>query len=189
MYDEYIEKLKKYLSENRFEHSIRTMQMAKKICDRYMIDESAVLAALLHDIAKELTLDEMIKIVGDDYKEDIDNMYTKNILHGYVGSIICKDILKIENEKVLSAIRYHTTGKKYMNDIEKVVYISDAIELGRVYENVENIREEVFNNLNRGILYELNHKIKYLIESDKVLHKNSSEFRNSLLQEIENEKI
>ena len=189
MYDEYIEKLKKYLSENRFEHSIRTMQMAKKICDRYMIDESAVLAALLHDIAKELTLDEMIKIVGDDYKEDIDNMYTKNILHGYVGSIICKDILKIENEKVLSAIRYHTTGKKYMNDIEKVVYISDAIELGRVYENVENIREEVFNNLNRSILYELNHKIKYLIESDKVIHKNSIEFRNSLLQEIENEKI
>lgn len=189
MYDEYIEKLKKYLSEKRFEHSIRTMQMAKKICDRYMIDESAVLAALLHDIAKELTLDEMIKIVGNDYKEDIDNMYTKNILHGYAGSIICKDILKIENEKVLSAIRYHTTGKKYMNDIEKVVYISDAIELGRVYENVENIREEVFNNLNKGILYELNHKIKYLIESDKVIHKNSIEFRNSLLQEIENEKI
>ena len=73
--------------------------------------------------------------------------------------------------------------------IEKVVYISDAIELGRVYENVENIREEVFNNLNKGILYELNHKIKYLIESDKVIHKNSIEFRNSLLQEIENEKI
>ena len=189
MYDEYIEKLREYISKKRLEHSIRTMQMAKKLCDKYMIDESAVLAALLHDIAKELPLDKMVEIVGDNYKEDIDNMYTKNILHGYVGAIICKDILKIENEKVLSAIRYHTTGKKNMNDIEKVVYISDAIEMGRVYENVDDIRKEVFNELNKGILFELNNKINYLIDKNMIIHKNSIEFRNSLLQEIENEKI
>ena len=189
MYDKYIEKLKEYISEKRLEHSIRTMQMAKKLCDRYMIDECAVLAALLHDIAKELPLEKMIEIVGDNYKKDIDNIYTKNILHGYVGAIICKEVLKIENELVLSSIRYHTTGKKNMNSIEKVVYISDAIEMGRVYESVDYIREEAFNDLNKGILFELNHKIKYLIKGNMIIHKNSIEFRNALLQEIENEKI
>ena len=114
-------------------------------------------------------------------------MYRKFLEYSVVSVLLY--ILKIENELVLSAIRYHTTGKKNMNDIEKVVYISDAIEMGRVYENVDDIRKEVFNELNKGILFELNNKINYLIDKNMIIHKNSIEFRNSLLQEIENEKI
>lgn len=186
MIEKYIDILNTYLDENRKQHCIRTMEMAVKLCDKYGIDERATVAALLHDIAKNLSLDEMLSLVSDKYEKDIDGMYNKNILHGYAGAIICKEKLHIDDEQILSAIRYHTSGKKNMNDIEKVVYISDAIEMGRTYENVEKIREKVFENLNAGILYEIDNKLKYLIEKNIPIHKNTIEFRNTLIQELKN---
>ncbi|WP_197407527.1 bis(5'-nucleosyl)-tetraphosphatase (symmetrical) YqeK [Caviibacter abscessus] len=187
MLNKYIKVLENYLDENRKQHCIRTMEMAKKLCDIYNIDDRAVTAALLHDIAKNLSLEKIKELVGDTDISDIDGMYNKNILHGYAGAIICKEKLNIDDELILSAVKYHTTGKKNMNDIEKVVYISDAIELGRKYEYVDKIRERVFKNLNSGILYEINHKLKYLIDRNIPIHKNTVEFRNTLIQELENE--
>lgn len=187
MIKEYIKILDDYLDESRKKHCIRTMKMAKMLCDRYNINSKAQIAALLHDIAKNLSLDEMKKLVADNYIEDIDGMYNKNILHGYAGAIICKEKLNINDAEILSAVMYHTTGKKYMSDIEKIVYISDAVENGRNYENVEKIREKVFKHLNEGILYEINNKLKYLIDENIPIHKNTIEFRNTLIQELKNE--
>lgn len=72
---------------------------------------------------------------------------------------------------------------KNMSDIEKVVYISDAIELGRNYEGVEEIRDRVFKSLNEGIIYEIEHKVKYLLSDRKQIHPYTIEFYNTLLEE------
>ncbi|WP_197035156.1 bis(5'-nucleosyl)-tetraphosphatase (symmetrical) YqeK [Oceanivirga salmonicida] len=180
--------LKKILSNERYEHSVRTEQMAKILCEKYNIDTKAVLAAYYHDIAKELSLEEMISLVGDKFKDDIDGIYQKNILHGFAGAEYLKKYLNITDEEILSAVRYHTVGKKNMSDIEKIVYISDGIEYGRNYEGVEKIREEVFKDLNKGILMELNYKLKMLVDRNVVIHKNTVEFRNQLLKEVKNVK-
>lgn len=180
--------MKEILSEKRYNHCVRTKQMAEKLCERYNIDRKAVIASYYHDICKEISLDEMIELVGNEYIKDIDGMYNKSILHGYAGAKYLEKKMNILDDEILNAVRYHTTGKKNMNDIEKVVYISDAIELGRNYPEVEKIREKVFENLNEGILMEIDYKIKMLIDKKVMIHKNTIEFRNELIKEIYGER-
>lgn len=179
MYTEY---LKKYLSDERYNHCVRTKEMAQKLCDKYNIDNIAVTAAYLHDIAKELSLDEMVKLLTKEDIKDACGMMNKNILHGLAGARLCEK-LGIKDERIISCIKYHTFGKKNMSDIEKVVYISDAIELGRNYEGVEEIRDRVFKSLNEGIIYEIEHKVKYLLSDRKQIHPYTIEFYNKLLEE------
>ena len=65
---ENIEKIKKdlkqVLSERRYEHSIGVMNMAEEFAKIYKVDiETAKIAGLLHDNAKEMTKEEMLKYV------------------------------------------------------------------------------------------------------------------------------
>lgn len=179
-----IEFLEKYLSEKRFKHCIRTSEMAQKLCDIHNISNKAVKAALLHDCAKELSLEEMIELIGIDNIKEFTNIVNKNILHGYAGAEFCKKYLDIHDEEILSAIKYHTVGKENMNDIEKVVYISDAIEMGRNYDIVEKLRELAYISLDECILEELNYKIKNLIDRKEKIHENTIKFRNELLEKL-----
>lgn len=177
---EYEKYLKNNLSEKRYNHCIRTAKKARELCEIHNIPQKAIIAALLHDIAKELELEEMIELVGDRYKQDIDGMYTKNILHGYSGARLCELVFGIEDEDILSAIRYHTTGKKNMNDIEKVVYLSDAIEDGREYEGVEKIRQLAKTSVDDAIILEIEYKLENLKKRKIEIHKNTLEFLETL---------
>ena len=56
------EELKQILSEKRYIHSIGVMEMAMELAQIYNIDiETAQIAGLLHDNAKEMTDDEMLQ--------------------------------------------------------------------------------------------------------------------------------
>lgn len=177
MYKEY---LKKILSTKRYEHCVRTAEMAEKLCNRYNVDKKTVIAALLHDIAKEHSLEEMIELIGQENLKNID-IINKNILHGYAGSKLVERLFNLDDE-VLSAIKWHTTGKKDMSIIDKIVYISDAIECGRNYENVDKLRELAFISLDDCILEEINYKIKNLIDRGLRISKFTIDFRNQLLE-------
>ena len=98
-----------------------------------------------------------------------------------------KKEFQIDDEDILNGIRYHTVGRKGMSQIEKIVYLADAIEEGRDYEGVQEIRELAYKNLDKAILMEANHKIKYLIDIGVVLHPNTVEMRNWILKVIKEE--
>ena len=51
--------------------------------------------------------------------------------HGPVGAIIARNEFGIEDEDILNAIRFHTTGRAGMSTLEKLIYVSDMIEPGR----------------------------------------------------------
>ena len=60
------EELKQILSEKRYIHSIGVMEMAMELAQIYNIDiETAQIAGLLHDNAKEMTDDEMLQYVKE----------------------------------------------------------------------------------------------------------------------------
>lgn len=50
------------------------------------------------------------------------------MLHAKVGAMLAKVKYDIDDEEVLGAIRWHTTGKPNMNLLEKIVYVADYIE-------------------------------------------------------------
>ena len=55
------------------------------------------------------------------------------------------------SEKIRDAIRWHTTGKPEMTDLEKIIYLADYIEPNRCFDGVERIRSLSYENLDAAM--------------------------------------
>ena len=105
----------------------------------------------------------------------------QELWHSMVGPIVAKEIFKIEDEEILSAMRWHTTGKENMSKLDKVIYMADMIEPNRNFPGVDILRRETFKDLDNGVLQGLNHTIKYLLNKGVAIDINSIKARNYLL--------
>lgn len=185
---ELIEKIKKDLKENlsekRYTHSIGVMNMAVELAQYYNADvETAKIAGLLHDIAKEMTPDEKIKYVEENniLIDEVERINTP-ILHGKIGADIAKRKYGVK-EQIQKAIEYHTTTDPDMDIIAKIVYISDKIELNRKSEDydIEYERNLAKKSLDETIIYIIDSNIKSLVNKGKLIHPKSIETRNKLI--------
>ena len=52
-----------------------------------------------------------------------------------------------ENERVVSAICHHTTGKAEMNLLETIIYVADYMEPNRDFPGVERLRELAYTDI------------------------------------------
>ncbi|MBQ1862482.1 MAG: phosphohydrolase, partial [Clostridia bacterium] len=66
-------------------------------------------------------------------------------------------------EEIISAARYHTTGKKDINLLEKIIYVSDLVEPTRNYPDVEYYRDLAEKNLDRALF----EAMRWIIEDKK----------------------
>lgn len=178
-----IDYLKDNLNESRFNHSLSVRDTAEKLARIYGADiEKAKLAGLVHDCAKNMSNEELIKIAKENGVV-IDEIFYKSpqLMHGLVGSILAKQLMGIEDQEVLDAIKYHTTGKKEMSLLEKIIYIADYIEPTRKFPGVCSLRQQAYINLDKAILLSFDDSIKFIIDSGKLLHNCTIEARNYLL--------
>lgn len=185
---EYLKEIvKSKVSIKRFNHIMAVVDMSIKLAKIYNADiEKCKIAALLHDICKETNKEEMKKICKNNFSEDLtdEDLENDEILHPFVGAYWVEKNLKIEDIEILNAIKNHTLGNKNMTLVEKIVYIADAVEITRNYPGVEEIRNLVFKDLNKGILFEAGKKEKYLESIGKKSHKNSYAMQKSIREEI-----
>ena len=176
--------LKEILSERRYTHSVGVMEMAGELAKIYGIDiETAKLAGLLHDNAKEIPDDEMLKYVEENNIEI--NEFEKHnikILHGKIGADIAKKKYGV-SEQIQKAIEYHTTTNPNMDTLAKIVYVSDKIELTRKSDSydIEQEREVAKHDLDEAVLLIINNTTKHLIECDKMIVVESIETRNEIM--------
>lgn len=162
------------LPEKRYKHSLRVAETAKKLAEIHDGDvKKAELAGILHDYSKYDDLGTMYQIVRK-YNLDSDLLsYGSEILHGPVCAVMMKEKYDIEDEEVLLAIQYHTTGRAHMTKTEKIVFIADYIEPKRTIPGVEEIREMAFKpgNLDKTI-YEISKRtVLFLIGNDISVYK------------------
>lgn len=159
---ELLAKLKKRLTPNRFLHTVGVMITAVQLAQDNGVDgQKALVAALLHDCAKPIPLDELVSITGEDEK------YAP-ILHAAAGAIIAKNEFSITDGDVLNAIRLHTTGDANMTALDKIIYLADMIEPGRNFEGIGQIRKE--KTLDAAVLLALRRSIWYIKSNGGVLH-------------------
>ena len=186
-FNELKEIVKSKMSLKRFTHTLGVVEMSEKLAKIYNANiQKCKVAALLHDICKEMDMEYIKNICKNNFinelsEEDLEN---NEILHGFAGSYYVKTELGINDKEILNAIKYHTIGAKNMTLVEKIVYIADAIEYGRNYPSVVEIREETFKNLDKGILMEIEHKEKYLESIGKKSHPNTYKFKKEILKEL-----
>ncbi len=176
----------KDMGEERYNHTLRVIETALELGRIHKADlEKVKEAALFHDCAKFqgqinwLKMAEDFDIILDTYME-----YNQDLIHAPLGAKIARVKYKIEDEEVLDAIYYHTTGRENMTILDKIIYIADYIEPGRNFPGLDEIRKEVFTNLDKGILLAMDNTIKFLVDKNKVIHPNSLKARNFLLMEL-----
>ena len=186
-FNELKEIVKSKMSLKRFTHTLGVVEMSEKLAKIYNANiEKCKVAALLHDICKEMNMEYIKNICKNNFinelsEEDLEN---NEILHGFAGAYYVKNELGINDKEILNAIKYHTVGAKDMTLLEKIVYIADAIEYGRNYPSVVEIREETFKNLDKAILMEIEHKEEYLESIGKKSHPNTDELKKEILKEL-----
>lgn len=175
--------LKENLQPKRYIHTLGVVSTAKKLAKLNGVDEDkAELSALCHDVAKNLTLEELTNIIKNNNIElTLSEKKTPELWHGIVSEIVAKEKFDIYDEEVLSAMRWHTTGKENMSKLDKIIYIADMIEPSRVYDGVDEIREKVLEDLDEGVLMGMNHTIKYLLTRGALIDLNTVKARNYLI--------
>jgi len=166
VYVEY--QLKKYLTSKRLNHVKSVKNLALKIykTNKEGLDKNKVITAtLLHDVAREYSQTKLKNIVKKHYPDRINEL--GYILHQYAGEYLAKKKFYIEDENVLEAIKYHTTGNDRMSKLAKLVYVSDKLDPLRPYDTTPFINECI-KDLNNGFIEVLKDKMKYTIKHDEV---------------------
>ena len=85
------------------------------------------------------------------------------ILHAIYAPYLAKKDYKIEDKDILSAIRWHTTGKKDMTMLEKIVFVADYIEPNRKkLPDLDRIRTLSFHDISEAVKVIAKSTIEYL---------------------------
>jgi len=175
--------LKENLNEKRYMHTLGVVSVARKLAEiNGVSEEKAEIAALSHDIAKNIKIREIKKVLKENNVEltEYENK-TPALWHSIVGPTVAQEVFKIEDEDILSAIRWHSTGRENMSKLEKIIYIADMIEPSRRFEGLDDIRKETIQKLDKGVLIGLTHTIEYLLSKGQLIDINTINARNYLL--------
>lgn len=180
---EFLEEIKKRLNPDRLYHSLNVADEAKKLAKHYGADEQkAFTAGLLHDILKNTPDSELLQ-----YFERNGIMLTetehasRKTWHAMAGADFLRRELHVTDEDILSAVRWHTTGRAGMTLLDKVLFIADFISADRDYPGVERMREKAYVSLEDAMLEGLQFTINELVENAWPVHEDSIRAYNELV--------
>ena len=129
------------LKLSRLTHTYGVMEEAVRLANRFGADaRKAKTCALFHDAFRE----------------------AGNLAHGAIAADYMEEEFNIEDEDMLNAVRFHTTGRKGMSLLEKVIFLADAIEPNRKYPGVNDLRAMAEKNLDNACLMSLTRTIDYV---------------------------
>jgi len=180
----YDEIIKNVLDEKRYVHTKGVVNTAIQLSDKYgSSKEKALIAAYLHDYAKPLKYDESLKLI-EEFGIILDDETLENpeLLHAPLGMAFAKYKFGINDEEILDAIRYHTTGKENMALLTKIIYLADLIEPNRNFDGVDRIRKVAFKDLDQALIISMNNTIVYLIQKNSIIHSDTYKARNYIIR-------
>ena len=176
--EEINKKLQFMLSPKRFTHTHGVADESVKLAKTHGADEKkAYLAGLLHDCAKDISNQEKLDMC-DKYGLELDEVLVNqtDLIHPFLGAELARDMFGIEDEDVLNAIRYHTTGRADMSKLEKIVYLADFFEPNRHYfEGMNEMKKLAYKDLDEAMAFALDHTIKYNLNKKRIIHPLSQE--------------
>ena len=151
--EELCQRVRERLSEKRFFHTLGVEQAAIRLGHFLCPDDIRELrcAALLHDVTKELSREEQCEILEKEGITDPDDLSSASIHHSLTGPYVIKrDFPELATERVLSAVRKHTTGDSDMSVFDQIIFIADYIEDGRTYSACIDVRDRLYEALGKA---------------------------------------
>lgn len=163
--DKMKKKVQNHLDAERYEHTMGVMYTSAALAMCYQADmEKALVAGLLHDCAKCIPSDKKLKLC-EKYNLEVTEAEKKNpgLLHAKLGAYIATSKYEIEDQEIIDAIEYHTTGRPNMTLLDKIVYIADYIEPNRnVAPNLAEVRKLAFVDIDECLFLILKDSLEYL---------------------------
>lgn len=180
--EEALELVKMTIKGPRLDHTMRVAETAKILATQYKADiVKAEIAAILHDYAKLLPMMELKRILMEANEDPRLLQFHPELWHGPAAAYILEKQYKVEDQEILHAIRYHTTGRAAMGLLEKIIYLADYIEPGRSFSAVTKVRELAKIDLDHAILQALKNQISYLMDQQSAIFPDTFEAYNDLI--------
>ena len=163
------------------DHSRRVATLAAEFAARWSADpEEAYLAGLLHDYCRGLTPEEVLAraeaaglAVGE-----LERARPRPLLHAPLAAVELRRFGF--SEACLRAVATHTVGGAGMDPLQKSVYLADAIEPGRSYPGVEELRGLAANSLDEALRALVRATIVDLVERRRSIHPGTIALYNEL---------
>ena len=162
-------------------------ELARDMAERLGEDpERAYLAGIVHDIAKEKPVAELMEICEKN-KITLTPIEIANpvLIHAPAGAVILKDY-GICDEKIENAVRYHTVGRANMTLLEKIIYFADMTEPNRVYKEVEELRSLSETDFDAAFEKAIEYSLIWNIQKGRLIHPGTLDAWNSILLERKN---
>lgn len=177
-----VNKLKTMISPETYAHTKRTVYKALQYNQRLGLSyEKVFIAALLHDCAKGLPLQEAYR-----YQVPIDAIDTP-VMHAFQGVAISEKEFGVEDSEILNAIRYHTTGKAKMTHLEMLIFVADMLEDNRNFSGVVELRYLVEENQLLGFMSCVEHQYNYLVAKKIKMYHLTEECYNYYIRRSSND--
>jgi len=170
---QWLDRLHPVLSASRFAHTLYVAACARELAQKHGVDtQKAVCAALLHDCAKCMPLEQMQSVARENRLTDDEAVLSDgNLLHSVVGAYEAKHTYGVEDDEVLAAIACHTLGRKGMTPLDMIVFLADKIEASRAaYPLLEAIRKQAETNLPKAVHLSLTSTVDYVRQRGGCLH-------------------
>ena len=189
--------VKGYQKEKRYLHTIGVSNEAKALAKIYLPqkEEKLYLAGLLHDITKDYSKEEHLKMC-EEFGIVVPNGIAPKLLHAKTGAAYARRFFGSEcvDNEVFDAIYYHTTGRENMTLFEMLIYLADYIEEGRTFEDCVVLRKFFYDNvaiaktyndklevLRKTMIFSFDLTIKNLILEEKQIDSDTINARNYFL--------
>lgn len=159
-------KVSTMMSKERFSHTISVCLLASAMAERYGVNtKKAILAALLHDCAKEWPLERQIKKAYLLFRHrDFQAIAKKapGIIHQYASAAEAFFNFSVKDKEILLAISSHSCGKKNPSKLSKILEIADFSSPDRKYALSAKIRKMAFSSLEKSFVAMRKFKKRYL---------------------------
>jgi len=133
--------------KDRLVHIEGVVAWSMKLAQHWGCDVEAMrLAAYLHDLTKPLPTPWHETLIGTHQKEAL-KVFPVFAYHGLSAALYAKHEYGIQDETILSAVTYHTTGRIGMNRFEKILMFADKTEPSRPYPEAEILRRQALENI------------------------------------------
>lgn len=179
--DEIKKELRNRLSKKRYQHSLAVSECAYSLALRYHCDpEKAAFAGLIHDVCKDDPKEKLLQTA-----EEFGIMLTESeelcpkLWHAVIGAAYAGRFFT-DDPDIINAVRYHTTARRDMSLLEKIIYVADCVSADRDYSNVSVLRKLSETSLD-SVIYEMTRTtISELISAGYPLHEDTTGAYNQL---------
>ena len=166
-------------------HIYRVRDVGLELASRHGLDEErAELAILGHDVARAAKKKEIMRQAERFGLATLEiERKAPVMLHGPVGAELLRHEDGLDDDEILDAVRYHTTGHPILTPLGLLVFIADKLEPRKIksYPYQQELRHIANENLQQAVLEFLCRESALRLQRRRPVHPASVAAINALL--------